>query len=54
MLLFGEMSVDALEDFSVDDNERHVHARRLVGKRGVGDQYADGGFAGVSNPREGV
>ena len=40
-----------LEDFSVDDIERHGQARRLVGKKGVGDQY--GYFAGVSNSGEG-
>ena len=50
-LLLRERRVDVLEDFSVDDIERHGQARRLVGKREVGDQY--GYFAGVSNSGEG-
>jgi len=49
--LSKERSVDLLEDFSIDDVERHGEARGLVGKRGVGDQYGD--FAGVSNSGEG-
>jgi len=51
VLLFGGRSVDLLEDFYVDDIERHGQARRLVGKRGVDTQYGD--LAGVSDPREG-
>jgi len=50
-MLVRERSVDFLEDFRVDDIERHGKARRLVGKRGVGDEYAD--LAGVSNSGEG-
>ena len=40
-----------LEDFCVDNIERHGQARGLVGQRGVGDQYGD--LAGVSNSGEG-
>ena len=51
VLLLGGRSVDLLEDFCVDDIQRHGRARRLVGKKGVGAQYDD--FAGVFDPREG-
>jgi len=37
--LLREWRVEVLEDFCVDDIERHGKARRLVGERGVGDQY---------------
>ena len=49
--LSKERSVDLLEDFSIDDVERHGQARGLARKRGVGDHYGD--FAGVSNSGEG-
>jgi hypothetical protein len=39
--------VEVLEEFCVDDIERHGQARGLVGQRGVGDQYSD--LAEVSN-----
>jgi hypothetical protein len=39
--LLREWRVEVLEDFCVDDIERHNQARGLVGQRGMGDQYGD-------------
>jgi hypothetical protein len=51
LLLLREWRVEVLEDFCVDDIERHGQARGLVGQGWVGDQYGD--LAGVSNSGEG-
>lgn len=43
--LLRERRVDVLEDFGVDDIERHGQARRLVGQVRAGNNHGD--LAGV-------